>query len=354
MHIQMKTKKNLFILVVLATSITVNAQKAALHSVSGIKHYEGTNALESAYAESLTGDTIYLSGGGTFEAPDFFSKSLTIYGAGHYPDSTVATGKTFISGAFRLRDNADNFHLEGVHLKLGFQIYENEAVDNVTVKYCNIDGSTDIRGDRTNPSNNITFVNTVFSGVIYVGNAQNLSIRNSIITSQIFDSNGVLYSNNIILANNIYYQFRTSLFRNKSNNNYLENNIIYLTASTYASPNDIVNDGSGNTFRNNVFNSATPNFGNFPTTENNYTAIIAANILVNQSGIQFNYAHDYHLQNPSSYLGTDGTQVGIYGGMFPFKEGAVPSNPYIQEQNIAPTTTGGQLNVQIKATAQDK
>ena len=54
------------------------------------------------------------------------------------------------------------------------------------------------------------------------------------------------------------------------------------------------------------------------------------------------------------YTGTDDSQIGIYGGVYyPYKEGAVPSNPHIQLQNIAPSTTNGLLNVQIKAVAQE-
>ena len=100
--------------------------------------------------------------------------------------------------------------------------------------------------------------------------------------------------------------------------------------------------------------NAAPGYGTSFTALNNYTNIPQANIFVNQTGTTFNYTHDYHLQAPTTYLGTDGTQVGIYGGTFPYKEGAVPLNPHIQLKNIAPTTdANGDLQIQIQVKAQD-
>jgi hypothetical protein len=58
---------------------------------------------------------------------------------------------------------------------------------------------------------------------------------------------------------------------------------------------------------------------------------------------------------PGNFAGTDGKQVGIYGGSFPYKEGAVPSPPHVRSKVIASSTDGqGKLNVQITTTAQDK
>ncbi|HPR32358.1 MAG TPA: hypothetical protein PLK12_09690, partial [Prolixibacteraceae bacterium] len=66
------------------------AQKAALHTSTGVTYYNGTGALVSAYNAAATGDTLYLSGGG-FTSPALIEKGLRIIGAGHYPDSTLAT-----------------------------------------------------------------------------------------------------------------------------------------------------------------------------------------------------------------------------------------------------------------------
>jgi hypothetical protein len=67
----------------------------------------------------------------------------------------------------------------------------------------------------------------------------------------------------------------------------------------------------------------------------------------------FSYDADYHLKLPANFLGTTGNQVGIYGGLYPAKEGSVPANPHISSKNIGSTVDQqGKLNVQIKAVAQ--
>ena len=51
-----------------------------------------------------------------------------------------------------------------------------------------------------------------------------------------------------------------------------------------------------------------------------------------------------------TYLGNDGTQVGIYGGVLPYDEN--PLNPRITRCNVASKTTAdGKLSVDIEVTA---
>ena len=55
----------------------------------------------------------------------------------------------------------------------------------------------------------------------------------------------------------------------------------------------------------------------------------------------------------TTYLGDDGTEVGIYGGLVPFKEGAVPINPHISQKSIQTTTdSNGLLNIYFTVEAQ--
>ena len=81
------------------------------------------------------------------------------------------------------------------------------------------------------------------------------------------------------------------------------------------------------------------------------------NIFVNQSGNTFSYAQDYHIKDssPGKNGGVDGADVGIYGGVYPWKEGGLPFNPQIQVAKIAGTTdANGNLNVNIKVEAQER
>lgn len=332
-------KKIVLIIASLAIALTSYAQKVVLHGSSGTQHFDGTSALQSAYTAAVSGDTIYLPGG-LFNSPANFEKQLTIFGAGHYVDSTLATGKTFINGNIQLRENADNFHIEGVEISGDFTFYNNESVNGVLVKHCKINGTFNVAGNLSNASEVMALTGSVVVGSINLSNAKYALISNSII-NYVYNSEGNYIHNNICFGR--WYSSNSNNGNLQGNGNQVYNNI-FLTPSLYATA------GTGNTLYNNLF-THTPGFGTGNALQNNYTDI--SDVFVNQSGTAFNYTHDYHLQDPTTYLGSDGTQVGIYGGAFPYKEGAVPSNPHIQEQTIAPTATNGQLNVHIKAAAQN-
>lgn len=329
----------------LVLTSTVNAQKAALHTASGVQIFNGSNAFINAHNAASSGDTIYLSGH-TFTPPASFDKQLMIFGAGHYVDSTLATGKTFINGNVTLNENADLFYLEGVEITGNFTISNNHSVNNVIIKRCKINGTFNALGDLSNPTSNLSLIGNVLMNRLNLENIQNSLLSNNIISNTFQGSNGNMISNNIIMGfiwgSSMDYLFFGS-------NNTLTNNIIL-----WEGYNANVN-GSGNIFNNNLYVEPTPDYGATATSIGNYTGILQTAIFVNQTGNTFDYAHDYHLQAPTTYLGTDGTEVGIYGGTFPYKEGAVPHNPHIQLKNIAPTTNAnGDLQIQIQVGAQNE
>lgn len=341
-------KNFLFVLVaLLATTTALNAQKVALHSAGTIQHFEGTDGLKAAYEASTDGDTIYLPGG-AFNMPDGFEKQLTIFGAGHYPDSTQATRKTTLNSTLYLNVNADNFYMEGVDINGNISFEYDKSINNVTIKRCKftnlqIDKNSDNTSDTTY-CNNISVIGNVINYNLSLRNARNVLVANNIIRAAIKNS----YTNQIV--NNVFIEsdHNTSYtVISNSDNNYIANNI--FLQDNYSS----LASGNGNAFRNNIFARSSPYYGVAPELSGNYVGVSRDTILVNQTGRFFDYSHDYHLQSPDDYVGTDGTQVGIYGGMFPYKEGAVPSNPHIQIAVIEATASNGQLNVEIKAASQE-
>lgn len=340
----MKRQTLLTLIIAIATTMTINAQTIALHSSTGVQIIKGNNALTTAYAAAQNGDTLYLSGG-SFTPPANFDKKLMIFGAGHYVDSTLATGKTFINGNFTLNENADLFYLEGIEITGDFILSTNHSVNNVIIKRCKINGTFNALGDLSNATSNLSLIGNVLMNRLNLENIQNSLLSNNIISNTFQGSNGNMISNNIIMGFIWGYSMDYLFF---GNNNTLNNNIIL-----WEGYNANVN-GSGNIFNNNLYVEPSPDYGATATSSGNYTGILQSEIFVNQTGTVFNYSHDYHLQVPTTYLGTDGSQVGIYGGTFPYKEGAVPLNPHIQLKNIAPATdANGNLQIQIKVGAQN-
>lgn len=335
-------KKTLLISILIATAITVNAQKVALLHNGVTTIFSSVNPFTDAYTAAVSGDTIYLPGG-SFTPPTLINKALTIFGAGHYVDSTMVTGKTYINGGFTLQADADKFYMEGLEINGGVDFTSNESVNQVNIRRCKINTTINIPGNLTKPSTNFSLIGSVVQGNIDLENAQTVLISNSILQGQVVNSNGNLFNNSIWLNNYVSWGTGSTI---GGNNNQLNNNIFIRSSP------DLIY-GSGNIFIRNLCVHATPGYGTLPTVNNTYPGVDQVNIFVNQTGYVFDYSHNYHLKTPATYLGTDGKEVGIYGGAFPYKEGAVPANPHFITKNIAAKTNiNGQLQIQIQVAAQ--
>ncbi|MCK9563120.1 MAG: right-handed parallel beta-helix repeat-containing protein [Bacteroidales bacterium] len=322
---------------------TSYAQFITLHHEGNSLLFKGSTAFAQAYEASQDGDTLYFSGG-TFFPPATLSKELTLFGAGHYQDSTEVTGKTFFNGTVKLSQTANNFYIEGISISGKFEIANNEAVTGVTIKRCFITNDIVIPGNKTTMSSNIVVIGSVFRGGNFE-NAENVLVSNSIISDGgFFNSSGNSFMNNIIFyAGDYHFVFADC------HNNTIANNIIHR-AGGY--PAYIIN-GYDNVLKYNLFTHSSPQLGTNPILSNNYFGVALEDLFVNQTGTNFDYAHNYHLQDETLYVGHDVTQVGIYGGIFPYKEGAVPKNPHIMEMNISDTTNEeGELPVKIKVSTQ--
>ncbi len=339
-----RMKKAIASLGLVLLTIYSNAQLITLHSSSGVKLFKGSTALSDSYAAAESGDTLYLSGS-SFVPPAAFDKKLLIYGAGHYVDSTLATGKTVISGNVVLNENADGFHIEGVEVTGSFSVSSNQSVNQLIVKWSKINGTFNVPGE-SNPSVNIAVIGSVIVGNIDLTNAQAVLFSNSILQGQTVSTNNNNFANCFLLNN-------ASGSSGSATPIYGDNNTIRNCVFRKDSYWFMIT-GTGNTFSHNLFVHAAPTFGSSPTLLDNWSGVAQSAIFLNQTGYVFSYAHNYHLQSPSSYIGDDDTEVGIYGGAFPYKDGGVPSNPHISSKTIgAKTNSSGLLNVNIRVNAQD-
>ena len=326
------------------------AQKVVMRHSNGeaIPYTSGVNAFVDAYNAAIAGDTIYVPGG-YFNAVDINKPKLVIFGAGHYPDSTQATGQTILTGGFTFKENADSVVFSGFMINGNVYFEYNKSVDYVLFYRNRVNGDIifDGNGQRLNSCDYVTIKENIFNA-INGANALNCIVANNIIKSKIesFETSSIV--NNIFLGNHYYgYPYYFDYNISSTNNCLIQNNIHYQNIGGFPYCNN-------NIIQNNLYISS-PNFGS-NTSTGNYTNVQQENIFINHSGNTFDYSYNYHLQDPNTYLGVDGTQVGIYGGLYgPYKEGAVPKNPHIIMKNIAPTTdSNGNLNVIIRVGAQNQ
>jgi hypothetical protein len=288
------------------------AQKAVVLQHNGIATvFSTTNPLGDAYAAAVSGDTIYLPGG-VFPGLGI-SKRLAIFGTGHYPDSTMATGVSNVA-SIEFQAGSDKSIIQGLNVG-GISFQHNIRIDSVVVARCN-------------------------AGTFYINGENNLAThcRGILIYQNVIGDMVLIHSSGVRVFNNIIsglHEMRTNTWirNNKINGLYncyytlLENN----TIASYASGIDFSSNNS----------------------TGNYTGVGSANILMNWTSSSYLYTDNYHLKTPLTHIGSDGTQVGIYGGLRPWKEGSLPLNPHIQSKTIADkTNTSGQIQVQVKVVAQ--
>ena len=318
---------------------------------NGSKQTFYTN-LDDVITNAQAKDTVYIPGG-IFPVTNnnlTINKELHFIGAGIFRDSTKATNLTRIDATMTLVAEANNSSFEGIYFFNGSINAGDEDIDNLSISRCHLQNinlsrlSSNWLVSGNIIDNGINGTNPSFAPSI--PNAQSNYISNNIIGYLIsnFGPNNV-FKNNTLLSN---------LGENIANisNCVLENNIfLYYQGMNFGISNCIL--------RNNLSVGA---FG-FNTTNNiennNYTSQPINSIFINysESGIPvYSDTDDYNLQPncPGKNAGTDGTDVGIYGGAYPWKDGSIPSNPHFQSIQIAPKTdTNGNLNVKIKVAAQD-
>ena len=342
-------KKLTIITIVLWTIIglqNVSAQQiAALHQSGQTTFFSGLEAFQQAYAAAENGATIYLSGGG-FLAPDSIAKTITVFGVGHHPEYTGATGQTAVSGNMNIVMGSDDSYFEGIHFQGALEFGTNRQITNLVFRRCRIDG----RIYSNSGTGNVFHIQNMLitECVLHGNNSYNLyNFRDLIITNSIIGGSfqGALF---VTIANSILLTTSTMAIWNFRNST-VKNCIIVSNLSSRSTFTD-------NSMLNNVlFNvQSTINWGVSTVHSNNYYNVGRDNFFVDQDGAQFSYTDDYSLQSPGQYLGNDGSQAGIYGGMHPFKEGSIPMIPHVVRKSISHSIDAeGKLQVEIEVSAQD-
>ncbi len=325
----------------LQTAIAQNPVTTLQHNGTTQAFY-GQNSFVDAYNASINEDTLYLSTG-YFTPPPSIAKGVKIIGAGHFPDSANVTKRTFILSTIYIAQGADSLLLEGLYISGDIFYDDNNSINYVKVKRCRLNGTHFGSTSAIASKNNCSFEECFILGhFIFYNYGENLLIKHCIITGQTGPING-----NAIIDGNIFLSNDYSPLAN-INSSLITNNI--FIQDYYCG---IISGCTGNSFYNNLFVRGSVDFGN-NISSNNYFGVPQADIFVNQSGNTIDYTHDYHLQHPELYIGTDGTQVGLYGGSIPFKDKGKPSNPQVIFKNIATETdANGNLPISITVEAQD-
>lgn len=349
--------KNYFIMMrILATTLVlgfltltaVAQHNVILQSNGETTIFSSSNGFIDAYNAAVDGDTIYLPGL-QYSSPGDFAKSLTVFGTGYHPDHTEATGRTRISG-FRFRDGSSASHFEGMYVSGSIQ-FAADLIEDVTLKRMHVNSNIlfyRTSTDQCKECNSISIIECVFEEFDgRYADITNLNVFNSIFQRILYVDNSSEGITNVAwFANNTIIRHGPLL--NYVYNSLFENNIFIRHSSS------VFSTYHGNTFINNVFDfDPTANEEN--TFISNYENVDRNEFFIEFPGSTYDYDNNYYLADPATYQGNTGNQVGIFGGLNPFKENTRPSNPQIITKNIESSTDeDGNLGVEIEVQAQEE
>lgn len=328
-----KVMKKLFLLLAMLTAMVLTAgaqsmQVATLSHEGTITSYTSADALRQAYEAAVDGDVITLSSG-VFNSVNL-EKRITVRGAGmgvKVNDSDPYIEPTIIKGSFNIITDDSAVHntiLEGVVCK--DRVYWG-GLGNKTFSKCRF---TYLDHHLNAEVGNPTFIQCVFDEVhitnnhngncnfysCYMGtcpNTKSIDVMTNCIINLNPENNGGRLQMEGIVKNSIFI-FKEDLIQY----NFIAYNSIFKGP---------VEDRNRKAFLDN---------GNY---------ILSDDIQLFKEGSFYQLTDD-----TKTYLGTDGTEVGIYGGTLAFDP--TPTNPQIIKFNVAPKTTlDGKLSIDIEVYA---
>jgi hypothetical protein len=289
------------------------------------------NDLETAVQQATAGDTIYLPGGEIpLQNELVIDKKLAMVGAGWDIDSVMRVTK--LSRTVFFRSGSDGSLITGCDL-YRIEISDgSNAIEDITIWRNKVSNAV-VLGSNTQ---------RVFVKENLIGSMEGRGAFDCIITNNVVTNNVVSNFTLSHFANNIMYGLANAIECTVENNYFLDVNF--------------TGDMRSCIFNNNAFNGSI----SFPF---NGTCTGSNNISDPQSPgdtfISMNINSPKTLvvkeTSPCKNAGTDGTDIGIYGGSQPYKAGVVPFNPHITRLSVSPQTDkDGKLYVEIIATAQDR
>lgn len=339
-------KRNFFLLaVVILTALAANAELsqsivATLTHGATVTTYTGGNALNEALTAAVDGDAIVLSPG-TFNAANI-TKAITLRGAGaaaiSLPEMTIeAIGSTYITGQMdiNIESTGGSLNIEGCQFN-GTVYFKKAPITNVfKCRFANI----------SSLSNAVSAINFTHCSLTFANQTNDLNKNLSMLNSYA----EIYYNNPYTKATNcVFYTTNRncwSSFSSEAADGLLRNCILYTkyTSSSYSIASLAANCVAYNCVAVSPQPSMLNSFFNNSPNGTNKTA--------NVSDVLSTTTWPYTLTETAAttYLGNDGTQVGIHGGILPFDP--IPDNLLVTSCNIASKTTAdGKLSVEIKVS----
>lgn len=326
--------KKLFSLLAMLTAIVLTAgaqsiQVATLSHDGTITSYTSADALRRAYEAAVDGDVITLSSG-VFNSVGL-EKRITLRGAGmgvKLNDTDPYIEPTIIKGGFKIKADGSPencLRMEGVLCPDRVYFYGLINSQFSKCKFMDIDYSAGYGGFT-----DVTFINCVFESGSFCYNA-----------SMNFYG---CYFNNIYFNANSIYTLTNCIYTVENDGRPGPECVLKNTIVIGANRDNWVSSCSQAYYTVCVGNLSA-HCDLYKSLQQNNGTLLPADTQLFKEGTF------YQLNDEAKkYLGSDGTEVGIYGGSLPFDP--TPTNPQIVKFNVAPKTTAdGKLSIDIEVNA---
>ena len=342
------------ILFVLLLSIVSLSQATIINVDNNANRPSGYQKnLQAAISNASAGDTIYVYPSNTTYGTITISKKLHLFGFG-YDGTTGAVSKVtsfYLDTTTTPSSNPSGTSIQGFTV-INYISCQKPNITDIVVAGNNLDYYHNTINLSTNCSGWLITNNYIY-GYVNLNNNTSIIISNNVFKNHGYgirtsNSSTVVISNNLFMqwsyfnavynatiGNNIFICSGNSYTGTTMANNIFSNNISYCSNSsyTYSLP-PYGNSGSGNKQNQN------PSFVTGTTTSSGY-----------------DFSKDYHLQStsPGKNAGTDGTDIGQYGGNSPFVWGGAFSIPKVTQMIIMNPiiNQGTNINVNVKAKKAD-
>ncbi len=327
-----------------ATVLTVNNG-----TVSGGQYTSAQAAIDA----SAEGDTVYIHGSNTSYGNVTLKKRIVLLGAGHTPQSTQYNMKSELGYIYLNKGTSVTLPTGSVIKGIDFSylLGNNGSLDvnNITIERCNsyaiqVLGNGWLIANSILPSLDINYFSNVIVNNNFITSISGSNKPSVLITNNIFISGGnsnslqpdVSYVN---ITNNIFINPESSFgaYSSTFKQNTLSKNIF-----VYADPQKFIDLQFPNNSSSGNLNTANPQF------VSDIPLLVSTTLLS---------SYDWHLLSTSvgKNYGTDGTDVGIYGGSYPMPNlTGAPNIPQMISVDIENSVIpqNGILNVAIKARSQ--
>ena len=324
-------KKILLSIVALCCTLAAGAQET--DQISAILQVDneppqvfyGAGALKNALAAAPNSGGVITLTSGLFNAVDI-TKDVIIYGAGFEEDVDNGIALTNINGSFSINLPAEiaaphGISLEGVYVNGDITV--KSAVDGFSLTKSSVSQLT-FQAAATRCVVTQSYIRYAING------GHDLYVQNSYVvghTISVLNAESQIMLNHCIITDGYYLDKDYCRFK---------------------CANSIVNIGWRNAVQTYKY-CLIPNWSNmngFVGSSNNWLNVGIANVFEDAENSDYTSSRTFTLKDPENkYIGSDGTQVGVHGGDFPWNK--IPGTPVVK--NLDATVNGTNLGVTYEA-----